>query len=92
MHIYKLKYKDKAEAITDLQSKNLIDENEKYKVNTQAVVYLGELIDTPATFDSEGNVASEATYLDGYHVDVMLTNPVNFESEIQTNKPRHKFL
>ena len=59
---------------------------------TQAVVYIGKIVDVPATFDEEGEVLTDATFLDGYHVDVMLNEVVDFgTNEINPNSPSHTF-
>jgi len=90
--IYKLKYTDKAEAIQHLKDLNVIDENEEYTDITHAVVYIGLIVDEPAQFDKDWNELTPATYLDGYHVDVMTKEIVNFgDKEVFTENPRHQF-
>src|SRR6056297_1061147 len=102
---YKLKYKDENEALTDLMDKGIIQDRKyedeegnivvrrtPYTDITEAVVYIGKLVDQPATFDEEGEVLTDATFLEGYHVDVMLNEAVDFgENEVVTNNPRHTF-
>lgn len=75
MNIYKLKYTDLETATTDLIEKNIIREDNTYKENTHAVVYIGFI----------GNV-------EGYHIDVMTTEPVEFETAIEVKNPVHSFL
>ena len=90
--IYKLKYTDKAEAVTHLQELGLIDEDEKYTAITEAVVYIGLIVDEPAQFDEDWNELTPPTFLDGYHIDVMTNKIVNFGSkEIFPTNERHKF-
>lgn len=92
MRIVKLKYTDKAEAIADLKAKGIIDEDLHYTQSTHSVVYLGKLIDKQPTFDDEGNVVTEATFLDGYHVDIMIEDTsIIFESEVLPQNPKHTF-
>jgi hypothetical protein len=105
MKEYKLKYQDKQEALQDLMAKGVIIEKLSYNEDeelelrqtpytsiTEAVVYIGNIVDVPATFDEEGEVLTDATFLDGYHVDVMLNEAVDFgENEVVTDKPVHTF-
>ena len=90
--IYKLKYTDKAEAITHLQELGLIDEDEQYTAITEAVVYIGLIVDQQGEYNDQGEEITAPTYLDGYHVDVMTNTTVNFGSkEILPTNERHKF-
>lgn len=94
-HTYKLKYTNKEQAIQDLIVKQIYIESEEgltYSNNTHAVVEIGLIVDIQPTFDNDGSIITEATYLDGYHFDVMTENPVEFEHEIIVNNPKHKFL
>jgi len=105
MKEYKLKYNNKQEALQDLMAKGVIVEKLSYNEDeelelretpytsiTEAVVYIGNIVDVPATFDKEGEVLTDATFVDGYHVDVMLNKEVDFgENEIVTDKPVHTF-
>lgn len=53
---------------------------------TKAVVWIGKIVDVPATEETE------ATFIDGYHVDVMLTETRDFGSaETLPKTPAHKF-
>ncbi len=90
MNIYKLKYQDEAKAIADLTAKGVITE-EGYAPDTAAVVYIGRIVDTPATFTDEGEIDTEATFLDGYHVDIMTSATIKFDNEEQPNNPVHTF-
>jgi hypothetical protein len=105
MNVYKLRYNNKQEALQDLMAKGVIVESLSYNKDeelelretpytdiTEAVVYIGKIIDVPSTFDEEGEVLTDATFVDGYHVDVMLNKEVDFgENEIVTDKPVHTF-
>ncbi len=101
---YKLKYKEEKEALNDLMDKGIIQDRRyedddgnivvrrtPYTDITEAVVYLGKIVDEPATFDDEGEVLTDATYLDGWHVDVMTKVNVEFENAIEPKTPKHKF-
>ena len=87
MNIYKLKYTDKNEAVKDLFAKGVFLPNKE----TAAVVYIGRIVDTPATFTEEGEIDTEATYIDGYHVDIMTSAAIEFDNEEQPTNPVHTF-
>ena len=95
IRIYKLKYIDKETAISDLISKGVYQEMEgelSYSEGIHAVVEVGLLIDQEATFDAQGNMLTEPTYVEGYHFDIMLEKEVDFgENEIFPNNPKHTF-
>lgn len=91
MNIYKLKYTDRETAITDLITKNIIDEDGNYQQGIHAVVEIGLIILTDGTYDEQGNVITEPIYADGYHYDIMSEQEIEFESEIQVNNPKHTF-
>ena len=96
MNIYQLKYTDKQAAIFDLMDKGVLQSKEAYEDEplrvtpnteiTKAVVWVGQIVDVPATEETE------ATFIDGYHVDVMLTETRDFGSaETFPKTPAHKF-
>ncbi len=90
--IYKLKYTDKAEAVTHLQELGLIDEQEQYTAITEAVVYIGLIVDQQGEYNDEGEEITAPTFLNGYHIDVMTNKIVNFgNKEIFPTNERHKF-
>jgi hypothetical protein len=91
MNIIKLKYKDKETAITDLITKNVIDEEGNYQQGIQAVVEIGLIVLENGKFDEQGNTITEPIYADGYHYDVMSIQDIDFENEIQVNNPKHTF-
>lgn len=95
MRICKLKYTDKETAITDLIAKGVFQEIEDemlYADGIDAVVEVGLIIDQEATFDEQGNLLTEPTYIEGYHFDIMTDNEIDFgENEIFTNNPKHTF-
>jgi hypothetical protein len=96
--IYKLIYTDHDTAIADLLAKGVLinttdkDGNEinTYAQSTHAVVYIGQIVDTPAIVE-DMKVIKEATYLKGYHVDVMTDLEIEFDNEIKPNNPKHLF-
>ena len=96
---YKLKYTDENEALTDLMDKGIIQDRRyededgnvvlkrtPYTDITEAVVYIGKLVDEPATFDEDGEVLTDATYLEGWHVDVMTNKEVTFDNVIEPKR------
>lgn len=96
--IIKLKYKNESEAITDLLAKGVLitvidldgKEINTYAPTTHAVVHIGKIIDTPAVFENM-ELITPATYLDGWHVDVMTDLEIKFDNEIFPNNPKHLF-
>ena len=91
MNIYKLVYTDKETAIADLIAKGVINEEHGYTNGTQAVVDIGLIALTDATYDEQGNEVTPAVFADGYHYDVMSSDEIVFESEIQVTNPKHSF-
>ena len=95
IRVYKLKYPNKETAISDLISKGVYQEIEgelSYSEGIHAVVEIGLIIDKEATFDDQGNLPTEPTYIDGYHFDIMAEKEIDFgENEIFPNNPKHTF-
>ena len=91
MIIYKLKYKNKENAIADLKAKRVYTEDLSFGNGIHAVVEIGVITLTDGTYDDEGNVITEPIYADGYHYDVMSEQEIVFENEIQVNNPKHTF-
>ena len=100
MNIYKLKYSDKETAIADLLAKNVYVEIENYNGDLvlaygqgiHAIVEIGQIIDKEPIFDADFNIIQEATYLQGYHFDVMSEMEIDFGVNITTpTNPKHSF-
>ena len=92
MLIYKLKYPNKETAITDLIAKGVIDINENNTATTQAIVEIGLIVDTPAVI-VDNEIVTPATYIDGYHFDIMVNNAIDFGTNRMTpNTSVHSFL
>jgi len=90
--IHKLKFTNKDQAFTILEEKGVIDADGNYINGTHAVVYIGAIVDQQGTYDEEGEQLTPATFIDGYHVDVMTDDVIDFGSfEIFPNNPKHKF-
>ena len=93
IYIYKLKYNDRAEAITDLIANGVIDTNENNTSITQAVVELGIIVLTNGTYDEDFNEITAPTYADGYHFDIMVTTEINFgTARVTPTNVKHAFL
>lgn len=96
--IYKLKYNNEAESISDLLLKGVLinttdlqgNEVVTYAQSTHAVVHIGLIVDTPAVVE-DMEVITPATYLEGWHVDIMTDLEIVFENEIKPNNPKHEF-
>ena len=96
--IAKLIYQDQDTAITDLLQKGVLinttdlqgNEVVAYSPTTHAVVHIGLIVDTPAVVENM-EVIKEATYLKGWHVDVMTDLEIDFDNAIEPNNPKHVF-
>lgn len=92
MNIYRIKYATEETLKNALQVRGILDENNEPTDRTIAIVYVGKLIDTPATLDEEGNILTEATYVEGYHCDLLLKDEEDFGDKLITpNTPHHTF-
>lgn len=95
MNIAKLKYTDKETAIADLIAKGVYVETEEglsFGQGVHAVVEIGQIIDKEPIFDADFNIIQEATYLDGYHFDVMSEIEIDFGvNETTPTNPKHSF-
>jgi len=102
MNIYKLQYTDKAEGDADLLAKGTYEviteegvTQDVYKNGTQATVYLGKIVETPATIDSEGEELTAPVYYDGVFYDLMTTEEYEFgDNEVSPTNTvfAHSFL
>ena len=50
----------------------------QYINGTKAVVYIGKVVKTPATYDKDGNELTPPIYYDGVAYDVMSTDDLDF--------------
>lgn len=100
MNIYKLKYTDKETAIADLLAKGvyveITDLNDvetlSYAPTTQSVVEIGLIVDTPAVI-VDNEIVTPATYIDGYHFDIMVNEAIDFGTNRMTPTTSvHSFL
>jgi hypothetical protein len=90
--IHKLKFTDKDQALKTLIDKGVIDEQGDYINGTHAVVYIGVIVDQQGTYNEEGNELTPPTFVDGFHVDIMTDDTIDFGAfEVVTNNPVHKF-
>ena len=91
MEIYKLNYTNKETALKDLikkgvykEAKDLNDEIVlSYGQGVQAIVEIGLVIDTPAVI-VDNEIVTPATYIDGYHFDIMINNTIDFGTNRMT--------
>jgi hypothetical protein len=96
--ITKLIYTDHDTAISDMLTKGVLinttdlngNEINTYSQSTHAVVYIGKIVDTPAVVE-DMEVITPATFLEGYHVDVMTDLEIEFDNAITPNNPKHLF-
>ena len=85
MNIYKLQYTDKATGDADLLSKGTYEvvteegvTQDVYRNGTQAIVYIGKIVEIPATYDDEGHEITPPVYFDGVFYDLMTTEEFDF--------------
>jgi hypothetical protein len=83
--IYKLRYASKEDALKDLKSKKVIDNNEKYINGTEAVVECGIIT---LVYETE---TEPAILAEGYHYDLMSNDIISFESQIFPKDAKYKF-
>lgn len=92
MKVYKLKYKDKETAIADLIAKGVYTKDLSFGNGIHAIVEIGQVIDKEPIFDADFNIIQEATFLDGYHFDVMSEKEIDFGVNVTTpTNPKHNF-
>lgn len=100
MLIYKLKYPNKETAITDLIAKGVYIETTdlngietlSYSPTTKSVVEIGLIVNTPAVIE-DNEIVTPATYIDGYHFDIMVNNAIDFGTNRMTPTTSvHSFL
>jgi hypothetical protein len=96
MNIYKLQYTDKAEGDADLLAKGtyeVIEGEQVYRNGTQAIVYIGKIVEIPATYDPEGHELTPPVYYTGVYYDLMTTEEIDFgTNEIFPTDCVHSFL
>jgi hypothetical protein len=83
MNIYKLKYENKEQGISDLESKGILTEN-GYGYGVEAVVEIGLIL---LEYTEE-----QPIFADGYFFDVMSVENYNFGDNLVVPKnPKHAF-
>ena len=89
--IYKLRYSDKQKAVKDLQAKEVFQRGSLlFGEGTQAVVFIGKIVLEEAVYEDDEMVVSPV-YENGYFVDVMSDNKIDFDSIVYPEKVAHKF-
>jgi hypothetical protein len=81
MNIYKLQYDTKAQGDADLLAKGtyeVIEGEQVYRNGTQAIVYLGKIVEIPATYDKDGKELTPPVYYSGVFYDLMTTEEFDF--------------
>jgi hypothetical protein len=81
MNIYKLQYTDKATGDADLLSKGTYEviEGKQFYINgTQAIVYIGKIVEIPGTYDTDGKEITPPVYYTGVFYDLMTTEEFDF--------------
>jgi hypothetical protein len=85
MNIYKLQFTDKAQGDADLLSKGTYEviteegvTQDVYINGTQAIVYIGQIVEIPATYDPEGHELTPPVYYEGVYYDLMTSEEIDF--------------
>ena len=94
MNLYKLHYESKEIGDADLLDKGTYEviteegvTQEVYRNGTQAIVYIGKLVEVPATEDAP------AIYFDGVFYDILTTEEIDFgTNEVFPVDCKHSFL
>ena len=99
-NIYKLQYTDKAQGDADLLSKGTYEvvteegvSQDLYINGTQAIVYIGKIVEIPATYDDEGHELTPPVYYPGVFYDLMTNVEYDFGTyEVFPTDCVHSFL
>ena len=81
MNIYKLQYDTKTEGDADLLAKGtyeVIEGEQVYRNGTQAIVYIGKIVEIPATYDKDDKELTPPVYYSGVFYDLMTTEEIDF--------------
>ena len=81
MQIYKTNFPTEQQGKDYLLNLGVILEVEGeivFAKNTAAVVYIGKVVKIPATYDKDGNIITPAVYYDGFAIDVMSSDLLDF--------------
>ena len=75
--------------VEDVEQQNEI----VFAKNTAAVVYIGKVVKIPATYDKDGNIITPAVYYDGFAIDVMSSEILDFGTYevFPADKAAHSF-
>ena len=95
MNYYRVEYTSKEEFLSDMVARGILEvnaEGEYIKTPKCEVMVDGiSIVETPATFDEEGEVLTEAVISSGYHSDLLLNEVEDFGDKLRTPaSPQHK--
>jgi hypothetical protein len=82
MKIYKAVFDTKEQGTEYLLNIGVLVEQEGENVfapTTAAVVYIGKVVEIPATYDDEGNIITPAVYYPGFAIDIMVQDSVTLD-------------
>ena len=92
MIVYKLKYEGYKDSILDLIAKGVFKSSKlDYAEHIEAVVFIGKIMLTEGTYDDEDRIITAPTYKDGFCVDVMSSQEIEFDNIVTPTNPVHKF-
>ena len=100
MNIYKLQYTDKTQGDADLLAKGTYEvvteegvSQDLYINGTQAIVYIGKIVEIPGTYDPDGHEITPPVYYPGVFYDLMTTEEYDFGTyEVFPTDCVHSFL
>ena len=100
MNIYKLQYTDKAQGDADLLAKGTYEvvteegvSQDLYINGTQAIVYIGKIVEIPGTYDKDGHEITPPVYYPGVFYDLMTKEEYDFGTyEVFPTDCVHSFL
>lgn len=95
MNIYKTNFPTEQEGKDYLLSIGVLvetDEQIVFSKDTAAVVYIGKVVEIPATYDADGNELTPPIYYDRYAIDVMSSETLDFgEFAVYPIEAAHSF-
>ena len=100
IYIYKLKYQNQEEGISDFLEKGVYiqqtnEEGELVNVNSEDIIAIVpniEIVLEEAIFNEEGDVIKDMVVEEGFHVDIMSKKEINFgDKEMFPRNPKHRF-
>ena len=93
MKIYKAVFDTEQQGKDYLLNLGVIVEQEGeivFATTTAAVVYIGKVVEIPATYDKDGNIITPAVFYPGYAIDVMVQDSITLDFGSYAVYPKDK--